>query len=294
MIPIVSRDDWKAQPPVRRAPTKIDPAQQRGWVFHWYGRAVRAGNVPSESKFLQQFQKACINDQQFSDLPHSFYIGHDGTIFEGRGWRWDQFAHGTREVYPLDEGGNLGWYSVCWLGGDNQQPSSAVVKNLTRLVHDSRVELGCGMFVAPYSDWRTTPSPGARLEQLARTLHNWPIPFDNGEGRSVGAAANPQLAPPPRLSPPPPPPSPLRKPRLIQANDGDNAVFVTDGLTKEWIYDRTDAHRMCASGEVDHAGRDDSGEFRPILVARCTLDALKTPGRLPLYPEGWQKGRTCR
>ena len=294
MITIVSRDQWKAQPPVRRRPTPIDPAEQMGWVFHWYGRAVRADTLASESKVLQRFQRSCMSDHSYSDLPHSFYVGQSGNIYEGRGWHWDQFANGEREVVPLDENGNLGWYSVCWLGGDNQQPSREVIRSLTDLVHYSRVELGVHLKVQPFSDWRASATaPGARLEQLARTLHNWPIPSSEPEPpsqRSVGAMANPNLPPPEKLPPPPKP----QKRCLVQCDDGDHALFVTDGVIKEWVYDRTDAFRLCQSGEVNHGGRDNTGEFKPLLVSRQTLDALPTPGRLPLYPEGWNKGRTCR
>lgn len=316
---IVTRDQWKAQPPVRRRPTPIDPAEQMGWVLHWYGRAVRADSLAAETKVLQRFQRACMADNGYSDLPHSFYVGQSGNVYEGRGWRWDQFANGEREVVPLDENGNMGWYSVCWLGGDNQQPTREVIRSITDLIHYSRTELGVHLKVQPYSDWRASVSaPGARLEQLARTLHNWPIPVaepPEPQHRSVSAAANPALPPPPKL---PPPPDlggqPAEKSRvqvgargasttaattpqkrsLVQCDDGDHAMFVTDGVIKEWVYDRTDAFRMCQAGEVNHGGRDDTGEFRPLLVSRRTLDALPTPGRLPLYPEGWNKGRTCR
>lgn len=74
---------------------------------------------------------------------------------------------------------------------------------------------------------------------------------------------------------------------LIQPDDGDIAVFTTDGVTKAWVRDGYALVSLRASGIVK-AALDSS----PIKLSRSAIDSLKTVGPLPQYDPTYTGPRT--
>lgn len=230
-----------------------------------------------------------MDNNGWSDIAYSYMIGQSGTIYEARGWNWDQFANGSDEVAPFDEMGNTDWLSICWLGGEGQEPTSAVIRRLTQLVHDSRTEMGVGMKVRPHSAWKRKTCPGPRLTQLANTLNDWPIPL---EPQPV-----PAPAPAPSPTPTPIPTDPFKELDMytaIRADDGDNAIFLSDGVQKIWVNDGDVFSQLCWNNMVRYRAKDSVGNYQPYIVSRRTVDWLMTVGRLPIYDSSFSGGRSTR
>jgi len=127
-LDIRSRIQWGARNPHGRLPILEPPAKCRGWAVHWNGPPMKTDDIDSEMRKVRGIQDFHMNTKRWSDIAYSFLIGQTGTIYEGRGWGWDQFANGDDEVAPFTEKGNKGWRSVCWLGGEGQKPTSAVIR----------------------------------------------------------------------------------------------------------------------------------------------------------------------
>ena len=281
MIRIVTRAEWGARPPTRK-PRIQDTQKLRGWAIHFNGPAV---TNKDEVKFLRGVQNYHMDSHGWSDIAYSFMIGQSGTIFEGRGWSWDQFANGTDEVAPFDEGGNTDWLSIMWCGGEGQEPTSPVIRNLTNLINDSRREMGVGMRVRPHSAWKHKTCPGPRLTQLANTLDNWVIPIGD---------APPTPLPPPTTGPMPDPLKELDMQTAIRADDGDNAIFLSDGITKTWVDNGAVFSQLCWNGMVRYRTKDAAGNYQPFIISRATVDWLKTLGRLPTYDANFSGGRSLK
>lgn len=104
----------------------------------------------------------------WSDTAYSFFVGEEregdgvdcGFILEARGFGWDQFATGGDEVDEHQ------WVSVCWLGGEGQQPGPATYAALAEL--RARMEdKNLGRAVKPHSAFRRKACPGPDLTKWA-------------------------------------------------------------------------------------------------------------------------------
>jgi hypothetical protein len=77
--------------------------------------------------------------------------------------------------------------------------------------------------------------------------------------------------------------APYSKRMLVQPDDGDIAIFVSDGRTKEWIPDAHTVRALVGSGNVAAAGADSGGYPIPYKITRSTLNALTPVGPSPNY-----------
>jgi hypothetical protein len=270
-IDIFSREQWRARPYRGRAQGGREPIKElasscRGWAVHYNGPPMETKDQADEIRKVRAIQNFHMDAKGWSDIAYSVMIGQSGTIYEGRGWDWDQFANGDDEVAPFAEHGTKGWRSVCWLGGVGQEPSSAVIRVLTMLIHYSRVEKGMGLEVHPHLDWQPKPCPGPRLTQLCRTLNNWPIP----------------LGP---LEPAPQPPAPQPGLPSTQEDDmltairakGHGEIYLTDGWHRWYVANGDDFAQACWIKSIRYDGVDQHNNYVPFEVSAEFVERL-VPG----------------
>lgn len=179
MAPVIlTRTAWGARHP-KVAPASYDQRLRVGFVLHWNGPPVHASTFCDGrcSSMVAGIQNWHMDTQGWSDIAYSFLVCDHGTVFEGRGWQWTQGANGTDEVGP-DDGPDRIWNTICWLGGEGQVPSLAVLGSIVWLIREGRA-LGAGRRVIPHSDIKAKPCPGPDLANLCRLLDGAPIREDD-------------------------------------------------------------------------------------------------------------------
>mgnify|MGYP007078663329 FL=1 len=92
--------------------------------------------------------------------------------------------------------------------------------------------------------------------------------------------------------PPPPPPISISKDldmaKLVRCDDGDIAVFVTDGVKKSWVRD-PNAYVSLRDVGIAEAAPDGS----PYLISRTAVDSLALVGMAPQYRPDYDGPRTA-
>ena len=175
---VVPRHGWGARPPKGGAPASRSPQSRRGVVFHWNGPPMNAtteAKAAAAMRAVQNWHMDGTSDTKkpWSDIAYSYGIGQTGAVYEGRG-DWLQFANGKNQFgTPLGDEGD--WYSVIWLGGVGEKPTSAALNSSIELVGWLRSR-GAGDEVRPHSDFRRKPCPGPEFTALTSQLHRKPIP----------------------------------------------------------------------------------------------------------------------
>lgn len=169
MISIVSREGWGAAAP-KRKPIVRTASTRKGVVFHWNGPAVKDldAGLERERAFVRAVQR--FHMQKWSDIAYSDIIGQSGTVYVCRGAEWDQFANGEDRV-GADDGDDSKWYTIMWIGGEGQTPSSAALRSFEAMTAYYRT-LGAGRECRPHLDFQPKTCPGGELTTLARSLHN--------------------------------------------------------------------------------------------------------------------------
>lgn len=88
----------------------------------------------------------------------------------------------------------------------------------------------------------------------------------------------------------PPAPRPQEddmRPMLVRANDGDNAIFITDGVLKTWVRDGN------AYEEIRNLGLATAAlDGTPLAISRAALSSFALVGPAPAYDPGWTGPRT--
>uniref|UniRef100_A0A336N4D1 CSON011123 protein n=1 Tax=Culicoides sonorensis TaxID=179676 RepID=A0A336N4D1_CULSO len=89
---IIPRKEWQRVPNYATKPLKT-PAKQ---IIISHTGAVLENEFPTGcdtneqcTKFAVKLEDYYINKQSWSDLPYNFFMGKDGYVFEGRGWKLD-------------------------------------------------------------------------------------------------------------------------------------------------------------------------------------------------------------
>lgn len=220
MPEIVNRREWGARLWAKRAPI-VRGGQLRGWAIHHNGPPVHTADWFDEAAIVRAVQRYHQDSKGWSDIAYSFVVGQSGTVFEARGWSWDQFANGTDSVAPFTEHDDTEWLTVlCLLGQDDeivQEPSPAMLASLNWLRNLSVVYGRAGLEVKPHRDWQHKPCPGDTLTAWCRSVDGQPLPT------------------PPALNPEPQPtgdPDML----LIKVQD-DPAFLVHSGTAVRWVRD---------------------------------------------------------
>jgi hypothetical protein len=167
---------------------------------------------------------------------------------------------------PAKPTDNLGWSKLAieWLIANGTPPNTA----------DRAVRL--------YMEGQTLSiDEAAAISMLLRSPVG--VPPEYVPPMSTGA---PQVAPPAPPTPGVPAnntTAPYTKRMLVQPDDGDIAIFVSDGRTKEWVPDAHTVRALVGSGNVAAAGADSGGYPIPYKITRSTLNALAPVGPSPNY-----------
>lgn len=172
----VPRERWGARPPAKPV-RSIPPTARDGLVVHHNGPPMGIdlaqpleAVVAQEMAKLRAVQRWHMDHQGWADIAYSYAVGQSGTVFEGRGLTWHQFANGADQV-GADDGPDARWYTVLWLGGGSERPSLAAYQALEWLVQWLRAQ-GTGRRVLPHNAIRAKPCPGPELTEWAKAIDN--------------------------------------------------------------------------------------------------------------------------
>lgn len=178
---LLARAEWGARSWQKRAPLRA-PVPTRGWAVHHNGPWVRTNGAYDEIAVMRAIQRYHQDTQGWSDIAYSFAVGQSGTVFEARGWTWDQFANGSDSVAPYTEHGDTEWFSVLALigwdpeTGIQQEPTVELLGALDEL-RDLSISLGfAGLEVAPHRAWQNKPCPGETLTAWCHARNHRPTP----------------------------------------------------------------------------------------------------------------------
>lgn len=138
----ITREQWGAYPPKKNYSHNIDI---KGLAVH-YSAIAAPKNELEEIQQLQNIQKFHQVDRGWNDIGYSFLVGDSGNLYIGRGFGNRPASQGTND-------GNKQYYSVCWLGGVNDKPSSKALKTIKNLWKEIGGEL------KPHSFFKATKCP---------------------------------------------------------------------------------------------------------------------------------------
>lgn len=160
---LLEREDWLARQPTR-SPRPVSLERVQGMVLHHNGPEMNWASKPSV--LVRSIQNYHMGVRGWSDIAYSFVVAQDGTVFQGRGWDWDEFAQ-------LDEGADL--ISVMWLGGghtESRQIPSQAAYDAIRELRVLGCQMGMGTRVWPHNAFQRKPCPGPELTLFAQTLND--------------------------------------------------------------------------------------------------------------------------
>tara|TARA_R110002020_G_scaffold15995_2_gene56782 strand:- start:1476 stop:2048 length:573 start_codon:yes stop_codon:yes gene_type:complete len=144
---IVSREIWGALPPKKSHSKNI--AKQMGLAVH-YTAMETAKSYEDELRQLVSIQKFHQVDRGWNDIGYSFIVGNSGSVYEGRGFGNRPASQGTNE-------GNKNFYSICWLGDSEGEPSQAALNSIKQLWKH------IGGEIKPHKEFKQTSCPGLYL-----------------------------------------------------------------------------------------------------------------------------------
>jgi len=168
---ITAREKAGLRPPLRKPPP-LDLNRIEAVSLHWEVPGVRILSRKHRTRSIQRFHQT-----KWSDIAYSFTIERDGTVVEGRGFRWQAFAEGTaqraaRRPFPefltVGESANPYYISVLLVGcgPKNDAPTDQQWLSLDRLVANIRNWRGrADLPVDGHGSHRVKACPGPALWQ---------------------------------------------------------------------------------------------------------------------------------
>ena len=138
----ITRDQWGAKPPKKSYSKNIDI---KGLAVH-YSAMAAPKNELEEIQQLKNIQKFHQVDRGWNDIAYSFLVGDSGNLYVGRGFGNRPASQGTND-------GNKQYYSVCWLGGENDTTSNKALKTIKNLLKE------IGGQLKPHSEFKATNCP---------------------------------------------------------------------------------------------------------------------------------------
>ena len=139
---LITRERWGAKPPKKPYSKNIDI---KGLAVH-YSAIAAPQNELEEIQQLKNIQKFHQVDRGWNDIAYSFLVGNSGNLYEGRSFGHRPASQGTND-------GNKQYYSVCWLGGENNTPSKKALKT----IKDLWIKIGGEL--KPHSEFKATKCP---------------------------------------------------------------------------------------------------------------------------------------
>lgn len=161
----ITREQWGAVPPKKAYSKNIDI---KGLAVH-YSAMKAPSNELQEIQQLKNIQKFHQVDRGWNDIGYSFLVGNSGNLYVGRGFGNRPASQGTND-------GNKQYYSVCWLGGQNEKPSQKALKTIKNLWKEIGGEL------KPHSDFKATNCPDNFLREWIKEVKK---PVDNKQKEHI-------------------------------------------------------------------------------------------------------------
>jgi hypothetical protein len=166
---IISRSQWGARPP--REDRDTTWSKRRGFTVHH-----SSGPKTQSIQVIQDFH---MDDRKWWDIGYNFLVRHDGTVYEGRGWR-GVGAHAG--------GHNTANIGVCVIGNyHSAEPSAAAKGALAYLYAEANRIKGATLEVNTHRQLNSTACPGDKL-------HAWAI--SRLAGYRAGTPTKPRPATP--------------------------------------------------------------------------------------------------
>ncbi|XP_078032652.1 peptidoglycan recognition protein 3-like [Augochlora pura] len=169
-VRIITREEWKARPPVQREFMKTPTPYV---VIHHGGIAQYCYNQKTCSAIVRSYQDMHMDDRGWFDIGYSFVIGGDGNAYEGRGWN---------SVGAHSPGYNTQSIGICIIGDYSDiLPNEAALRALSKLI-DYGVSLGKiseNYRMIGHRQARPTLCPGDRFYAYVQKNPRWtnsPIP----------------------------------------------------------------------------------------------------------------------
>ncbi|XP_076221970.1 peptidoglycan recognition protein 3-like [Nomia melanderi] len=177
---IITREEWKARPPVEREVMSTPTAYV---VIHHGGIPQYCHDQQSCSAIVRSYQNLHIDDRGWFDIGYSFVIGEDGNAYEGRGWDY---------VGAHAPGYNTQSIGICVIGDFSDfLPNEAALQALNGLI-EYGVSLGKiskTYQVIGHRQVRNTVCPGEEFYKYVQTNPRWtanPVPiFTNATAKPV-------------------------------------------------------------------------------------------------------------
>jgi len=138
----ITREQWGAKPPKNAYSQNIDI---KGLAVH-YTAMDSPQNEIEEIQQLKNIQKFHQVDRGWNDIGYSFLVGNSGNLYVGRDFGNRPASQGTND-------GNKQYYSVCWMGGENDTPTPQALKTIKNLWKEIGGEL------KPHSFFKATNCP---------------------------------------------------------------------------------------------------------------------------------------
>jgi hypothetical protein len=161
-VTIISRSASGLRQWRKRAP-RIVAGKRRGLTGHIVGsgKIARTADHSKCDDLVRSIQGWHQENNGWSDIAYSFLICPHGSIYEGRGWKWDQFANtpnGTSRD-PRLEPAQDGWYTVCFLSGCGD-PTYPAAMDAFEALRNHAVRNGlAGLEVTGHRDFKVKECP---------------------------------------------------------------------------------------------------------------------------------------
>lgn len=159
---VISRTQWGAMAPQNK--TNLTSPAKRVIIHHTAMKNCK--NLMEGTQELQSIQRAHMHDRHFDDIGYNFLVGHDGTVYEGRGW-------GVVGAHTKDH--NDDSLGIAFMGNfNNDSPSSEAIMSVKQLLKDgvSQGFLLPEFVVSGHRDLGKTECPGAKLHAALPLLRS--------------------------------------------------------------------------------------------------------------------------
>ena len=154
-MPYLNRAEWKAAPPSTRLPMNKKP---KGIVIHWVGVPV-TGPAAITVRGIQRFHQ---ETRGWYDIAYQELIDTNGNVYEGRGFRIESGANGSRKA-------NKAYGAICLLIGPDQTPTPAMIHAVRNRVAAWRRVYPKATEIKAHRDVQPTQCPGADAAKLIRS-----------------------------------------------------------------------------------------------------------------------------
>lgn len=260
----IPRRQWGARAPDYRYKGNLNTKS----TAHWNGPKITIGGrtIWDHSKcasIVRGIQNFHMDTRNWSDIAYNFIECPHGYTFEGRGLNVINGANGT------NTGNRTSHAIMCLAGEDNPFPEEEKVgfrECVMYIANKTGAPEGC----RGHRDHKATTCPG-------NARYKWVH-----EGMPVKSEPSPE----PFIPKEEKEDDHMNEPLEIVKGTG-SSWFVTDGITKQWIRNRSHAAILCinrdASAETKpkNMSKDELAKMAPFIWPQEAIDSIRTVGPTP-------------